>query len=59
LQTCSSYKFAYDHACFLCICLSFGSIFHIWEKTYHILQGHIILHEFGITVDLYSQMSVF
>jgi hypothetical protein len=31
LQTCSTYMFVHDHV-FLCICLSFGSIFHIWEK---------------------------
>jgi hypothetical protein len=30
LQTCSTYNFVY-HVCF--VYLSFGSIFHIWEKT--------------------------
>jgi hypothetical protein len=32
LQMSSTYEFIYDHFC-CCVCLSFGSIFHIWEKT--------------------------
>jgi hypothetical protein len=32
LQTCSTSEFFCDHAYF-CTCLSFGYIFHVWEKT--------------------------
>jgi hypothetical protein len=34
LEKFSTYEFVYDHVFWFCVCLTFGSIFHVWEKTW-------------------------